>query len=189
MSSSSRPSRIRLLASATAFCNAFASQAPIDEILSHFSTTHGVSAKEHGLPLLAPFLGRLFSGLRGGPTSVEAYFKLLQKYIRYEDMSFGEWVVDNEAMKVSCKGRAKFIWAEGNGEGQSWEEQFAYILDFDQDAKVTDYQVWADSGAAYLAYTGVLKQKLKVCSFSGWEICMRLTPYPRQEFENEGSNV
>ena len=160
-SSSGSLTRSRLLTAASAFCNAFASQAPIDEILSHFSTTHAVSAREHGLPLLAPFLGRQFSGLRG-PNSVEAYFQLLQKYLKYEDMSFGHWVIDSEAARVSCQGRAKFIWAEGGGEGQYWEEQFAYILDFDQDGKVTDYQVWADSGAAYLARTAILKETLKV---------------------------
>ncbi|TCD71858.1 60S ribosomal protein L43 [Steccherinum ochraceum] len=154
-------SRAQLLASATALCNAFASQAPVDDILAHFSSTHAVSAREHGLPLLAPFLGRPFSGLRGGPSSVEAYFKLLQKYLRYEDMSFGEWIVDTEARKVSCKGKAKFVWTEGVGDGQSWDEQFAYFLDFDQDGKVTDYQVFADSGAAYLAWTGRLKEKQK----------------------------
>lgn len=177
--------RAQLLASASAFCNAFASQAPVDEILTHFSQSHLVSAREHGLPLLAPFLGRQFSGLNGSPTSVEAYFKLLQKYIRYEDMSFGEWVVDSEARKVSCKGKARFVWTEGVGDGQWWDEQFAYILDFDQEGKVTDYQVWADSGAAYLAWTGKLKQRQKVhlspsMVFVG---CSSLTPIFRQEFE------
>jgi len=151
--------RARLLTAASTFCNAFASQAPIDEILTHFSSTHVVSAREHGLPLLAPFLGRQFFGLKGGINSVETYFKLLQKHLKYEDMSFGEWVVDSEARRVSCKGKAKFIWIEGSGEGQSWDESFAYLLDFDQDAKITDYQVWADSGAAYLASKGQLREK------------------------------
>ena len=50
---------------------------------------------------------------------------------------------------------------EGEGKGQSWDEEFAYILDFDQSAKVTDYQVWADSGAAYLARRGELKQVIE----------------------------
>lgn len=68
----------------------------------------------------------------------------------------GEWVVDPEARRVSVKGRAKFTWVEGEGKGNWWNEQFAYILDFDDEGKVTDYQVWADSGAAYLARTGQL---------------------------------
>ncbi|KAH8093294.1 hypothetical protein BXZ70DRAFT_874842, partial [Cristinia sonorae] len=149
--------RTRLLRAATEFCNSFASQAPIESILAHFSTTHAVSATEHGLPFLAPFLGRPFHRLTGH-NSLETYFKLLQKHIKYEDMSFGEWIVDTEAMRVSCVGHAKFIWSEGEGEGQSWDEQFVYMLDFDQDNKITDYQVWADSGAAYLASTGKLKE-------------------------------
>ncbi|KAI0073504.1 hypothetical protein K474DRAFT_1710635 [Panus rudis PR-1116 ss-1] len=154
------PSRSQLLASAQALCNAFASKAPIPELLAHFSHTHAVSAREHGLPFLAPFLGRTFTGLTGD-NSIESYFSLLQKYLTYEDMSFGSWVVDQEARKVSCKGQARFRWIEGQGEGHAWNEYFAYILDFDQDAKVTDYQVWADSGAAYLARTGKLNDVRK----------------------------
>ena len=57
---------------------------------------------------------------------------------------------------MSVKGRARFQWIEGVGEGNWWNETFAYVLDFDDEAKVTDYQVWADSGAAYLAWTGKL---------------------------------
>jgi len=49
---------------------------------------------------------------------------------------------------VSVKGRAKFTWIET---GQIWDETFTYSLDFDDESKITDYQVWADSGAAYLA--------------------------------------
>lgn len=36
------------------------------------------------------------------------------------------------------------------------------MLDFDDEGKVTDYQVWADSGAAYLASKGQLDQSRKV---------------------------
>ena len=154
------PTRDELLKSAQALCDAFASKSDIDTLLTHFSSTHQISAFEHGLPLLAPFLGRQFLG-RAGATSVPAYFQLLQQYLTYDDMSFGTWVVDPVAQRVSVKGRATFTWIEGEGKGQSWDEQFAYILDFDQDAKVTDYQVWADSGAAYLARRGELKQLIE----------------------------
>ena len=154
--------RLQLLDSATALCNDFASSAPLDQILSHFSSTHLVTAREHGLPFLAPFLGRTFSGLRG-PNSVETYFNLLKKHLTYENMSFTEWVVDSESRKVSCKGQARFKWLDGETSGQAWNEYFVYVLDFDQDAKVTDYQVWADSGAAYLARVGKLDESRKVC--------------------------
>ncbi|KAI0372710.1 hypothetical protein BV20DRAFT_963776 [Pilatotrama ljubarskyi] len=156
----STPDRKQLLQSAQALCSAFASKADINTLLSHFSSTHQISAFEHGLPVLAPFLGRPFSG-RSGPNSVAAYFELLQKHLTYEDMSFSEWVVDADAGKVSVKGSAKFTWTEGEGKGQSWDEEFVYVLDFDQDAKVTDYQVWADSGAAYLARRGQLRQVIE----------------------------
>jgi len=154
------PTRSQLLASAQAFCSAFAHKADLDTIISHFSTTHQISAIEHGEPLLAPFLGRPFSG-HTGDRSVPAYFTLLQKYLAYDDMSFGEWVVDAEARKVCTKGAATFTWAEGPGKGQSWDERFVYVLDFDDECKVTDYQVWADSGAAYLASRGELDDRRK----------------------------
>lgn len=153
--------RNQLLESAKALCDDFASSAPLDQILSHFSKTHLVTAREHGLPFLAPFLGRQFSGHKG-PNSLETYFGLLQKHLTFENMSFTEWVVDTEARRVSCRGQARFKWIEGAGDGQCWNEYFAYILDFDQDAKVTDYQVWADTGAAYLAMVGKLDDLRKV---------------------------
>ncbi|KAI0741567.1 hypothetical protein C8Q80DRAFT_1109695 [Daedaleopsis nitida] len=156
-SARSEPTRAQLLAAAQALCNAFANKADTDTLLSHFSSSHQISAFEHGLPALAPFLGRAFTG-RAGPASVAAYFRLLQQHLTYDDMSFGTWVVDADAQRVSVKGHARFTWAEGAGKGQCWDEHFAYILDFDQDAKVTDYQVWADSGAAYLARRGELSQ-------------------------------
>ncbi|KAI8974522.1 hypothetical protein BD414DRAFT_517502 [Trametes punicea] len=152
--------RAQLLQSAQALCDAFASKADIKTLLSHFSSTHQISAVEHGLSVLAPFLGRRFIG-RSGKSSVAAYFELLQQHLTYDDMSFGEWVVDEVARKVSVRGSAKFTWIEGKGKGQSWEEDFVYVLDFDQAAKVTDYQVWADSGAAYLARVGELSQLIE----------------------------
>ncbi len=78
--------RKQLQVSAQALCNDFANKSPLESLLSHFSTTHQVSAKEHGLQLLAPFLGRMFTGRSG----LEEYFSLLQKYLTYENMSFGE---------------------------------------------------------------------------------------------------
>ncbi|OCH87390.1 hypothetical protein OBBRIDRAFT_837434 [Obba rivulosa] len=154
------PTRSHLLASAQALCDAFATKADVETLLSHFSSTHQISAIEHGLPLAAPFLGRRFTG-RTGPTSVPVYFQLLSKYLTYDSMSFSEWVVDTHAGKVSVKGAAKFTWTEGKGDGQSWDEEFVYVLDFDEECKVTDYQVWADSGAAYLAHRGELADKVK----------------------------
>ena len=158
--------RSDLLEAAQSLCTAFADKEPLDELLSHFSTTHQVSAHEHGLALLAPFLGRTFTGLHG-PDSVEAYFMLLQDYLTYDHMSFSEWTVDLQARKVCTKGKARFTWTQGDGKGQWWDEQFVYILDFDEEGKVTDYQVWADSGAAYLAMRGELNSKREVRSRSG----------------------
>ncbi len=114
------PTRSQLLASASALCSDFAAKAPLPDLLSHFSTTHQVSAREHGLSLFAPFLGQTFTGLKG-EKSIEAYFQLLQNYLTYEEMSFGEWTIDEVTRKVCVKGKARFKWVEGAGEGQWWD--------------------------------------------------------------------
>ena len=155
MFASSPPSRTQLLQSAQALCNAFAAKADVDTLLSHFSSTHQITAIEHGLPYLAPYFDRPFTG-RTGPTSVAAYLNLLQEHLTYDTMTFSSWIVDDEAQRVACKGRARFTWISGDVKGQTWEEEFACILDFDQSAKVTDYQVFADTGAAYLGRRGEL---------------------------------
>lgn len=120
-------------------------------LLSHFSSSP--RAIEHGHPALAPFLGREFVGLDG----VADYFKLIQQHLRFDNMGFSEWVVDAHAMRVAVKGTARFTWTET---GEAWDEVFAYVLDMveeeDGGVKVGRYQVWADSGAAYLARKGKL---------------------------------
>lgn len=153
--------RPQLLASAQALCADFANKAPLQTLLSHFSTTFQVSAHEHGLPFLAPFLGRTFPGLTG-PRSVQDYFTTIQKLLSYENMSFSDWTVDAETQRACTRGKARFTWLEGKGKGQWWDEEFVYMLDFDNEGKVTDYQVWADSGAAYLAMNGELNAKREV---------------------------
>ncbi|EGN96790.1 hypothetical protein SERLA73DRAFT_184950 [Serpula lacrymans var. lacrymans S7.3] len=142
-------SRVELLHAAQALCDDFASKKDIDTLLSHFSTTHQCTLVEHGEPFLAPFLGRPFNGISGALM----YFDLINKHLSYENMRFSEYVVDVEARKVSVKGKAKFTWIETD---ESWDETFAYMLDSDDELKITDYQVWADSGAAYLASKGEL---------------------------------
>ncbi|PCH44342.1 hypothetical protein WOLCODRAFT_144932 [Wolfiporia cocos MD-104 SS10] len=154
------PTRDQLLTTARALCAAFASAAPVPTLLSHFSATYQISAREHGLPLLAPFLGRTFAG-RSGPNSVQAYFELLRQHLTFRNMEFVGWTVDAEASRVCVRGHATFEWTEGEGKGQVWNEVFVYMLDFDEGARVTDYQVWADSGAAYLARRGTLLQQRK----------------------------
>ncbi|KIW58537.1 hypothetical protein PV05_03047 [Exophiala xenobiotica] len=128
-------SRQDLLSAAEAFCNTFAEQKPPEEIFSHFSSAKDVLAVEHGLPQLAPFLGREFRGQDG----IREYFQLLSSNLKYENMHFGNFVVDAEVSK-------------------GWDEVFTYVLEFDPDNKVKVYEIWADSGAAYLASKGQLEQ-------------------------------
>ncbi|KAI0024733.1 hypothetical protein F4780DRAFT_775669 [Xylariomycetidae sp. FL0641] len=116
-------------------------------------------AHEHGLPQLAPFLGRDYRGRTG----VKAYFEKLAAHLQYEDMRFAEFVVDAAAAKVACRGSARFTWKEN---GLAWDETFAYVLKFKEEGeegakawKVARYEVWADSGAAYLARMGQLEGK------------------------------
>ncbi|KAI1267431.1 transcription elongation factor S-II [Xylariaceae sp. FL1019] len=181
------PTREELLQAATSFCDSFAQKKPLEEILSHFpspssrtsQTPHSQSnnnenqaqkrneiiVHEHGLPELAPFLGRDFTGLAGA----REYFEIVGQCLEYEDMRFVEYIVDpnprtetnegsgedrvNGGGKVVVRGKARFTWKETK---QSWDETFVYILCFDDSAKVTKYEVWADSGAAYLARRGAL---------------------------------
>ncbi|KAI0343063.1 hypothetical protein BDW22DRAFT_1329429 [Trametopsis cervina] len=152
--SSSTTTRDSLHAAATSLCASFASHAPLPVLLAHFSSTHALSAHEHGLPQLAPFVGRTFEGRAG----LEEYFGLLQKHLTYEDMVFDSWTIDASARKVSVRGSARFHWTEGAGAGQWWDERFVHMLDFDDECKITDYQVWADTGAAYLARMGRLDE-------------------------------
>jgi hypothetical protein len=114
---------------------------------------------EHGLPVLAPFLGRTFTGTDG----VGRYFELISDLLTFENMSFDgedEWIVDTVSMSVSLRGRARFAWKET---GEGWDETFCYRIGLAEDQgegggglKVQEYRVWADTGAAYLARTGQL---------------------------------
>ncbi|XXG96642.1 hypothetical protein Hte_002930 [Hypoxylon texense] len=145
--------RADLLAAATAFCESFAQKQPPDEILSHFSTstTDDIVAFEHGLKELAPFLGREFRGRDG----VREYFEIISSCLRYDGMRFADYVVDAAEDRVAVRGAARFTWT---ATGESWDEVFAYALRFDEQRKVVRYEVWADSGAAYLASQGRLKE-------------------------------
>jgi hypothetical protein len=142
--------REALLHAAANFCNAFACQYATDAILGHFSTTAEPVALEHRLPQVAPYLDRPFRDL----AAVKEYFGLLGEHLSYKDMYFVDYVVDVETMKVSARGTANFTWKKT---GQSWDEVFTYVMGFDEERMVKSYEVWADSGACYLASQGKLK--------------------------------
>jgi hypothetical protein len=91
---------------------------------------------------------------------VRDYFKLPQEHLSYQNMSFPDTEVfaDVQAMKVGVKGKAEFTWLST---GQSWNGTFSYIISFDSECKITSYEVWADSGAAYLTSTGKLDRARK----------------------------
>ena len=69
-------------------------------------------------------------------------------------MHFSNYVVDTRQGKVSVRGESRFTWTTTK---QGWDEVFTYALDFDEELKVKVYEVWADSGAAYLASRGELE--------------------------------
>ncbi|XP_006459957.1 hypothetical protein AGABI2DRAFT_202473 [Agaricus bisporus var. bisporus H97] len=143
--------RQKLVQATQRFCDAFADKADISAILSHFSKKENINAYEHGNQALAPFLGRFFEGMEG----VRTYFEIIGSLLAYEDIRFGVFIVDAEERKVAVRGWGEFTWLET---GESWHEVFAYMLDFDEEEKIKRYQVWADSGAAYLARIGKLKE-------------------------------
>ncbi|CAJ1361838.1 unnamed protein product, partial [Effrenium voratum] len=136
--------RAALLERATELCEAFAQRKSLEEVLCHFS--EDVLCLEHGLPELAPFLGRPFRGHAGA----RRYFELLAELLGFTDMAFSDYVVDVEACQVSVRGKAKFTWLST---GKSWDEVFMYRLKMDDANLISAYEVWADSGAAYLART------------------------------------
>ncbi|KAH8113523.1 hypothetical protein DFH11DRAFT_305569 [Phellopilus nigrolimitatus] len=138
-----------LLTAARSFCDAFACQKPFGDILDHFSSSDNIVCVEHGLQQLAPFLGRPFAGLDGA----KEYFTVIADLLSYEEMRFSHFVVDTENLKVSVRGHAVFTW---KSTGNSWPEVFTYMLEFDDQLKVKVYEVWADTGAAYLASRGEL---------------------------------
>ncbi|KAI6041287.1 hypothetical protein EDC04DRAFT_3139834 [Pisolithus marmoratus] len=144
-------SRQQLLDAAKALCSDFAQKENLDTLLSHFSVTEECIAQEHGLRAVAPFVGRTFRGLEG----IRNYFSLVSSCLTYENMTFGDYFVDTEVRKVSVTGQATFTW---KGTNESWDETFAYVLDFDQENKVHRYQVWSDTAAAYLAGKGGLTE-------------------------------
>ena len=84
-----------------------------------------------------------------------------------------QWIVDTETMAISIRGSARFTW---KSTGQGWDETFCYRIGMAEDLpeeqngdggilgggekgklKVQEYIVWSDTGAAYLARTGKLK--------------------------------
>jgi hypothetical protein len=150
MQNTKTTTRDQLLAAAQSFCTSFAQKAPPEIIFSHFSTSPNVLALEHGLPRLAPFLGREFRGHDG----LRGYFDLLAEFLSYENMSFSNYLIDSDQSKVSVRGEARFTWTSTK---QSWDEVFTYVLAFDEKYKVNVYEVWADSGAAFLASKGQLQ--------------------------------
>ncbi|EKV19042.1 Transcription elongation factor, TFIIS/CRSP70, N-terminal, sub-type [Penicillium digitatum] len=129
------------------------------DLLSTFTTLPKPLVHEHGLPQLVPFLGRPFTGQDG----IETYFKLISTLLSIKNMVFEpeeNWVVDASCMAVSLCGSATFVWKETQ---QAWDETFVYRIKLTVDSgsaegrlAVCEYQVWADTGAAYLARLGRL---------------------------------
>ncbi|KAJ5372753.1 hypothetical protein N7517_004759 [Penicillium concentricum] len=130
-----------------------------NKLLSTFTTSPKPLAQEHGLPQLAPFLGRPFTGQDG----VATYFELITSLLSIKNMVFEpeeSWVVDESCMAVSLRGTATFGWKETR---QAWDETFVYRMKLAVDSgsvegrlAVCEYHVWADTGAAYLARLGRL---------------------------------
>lgn len=140
---------------------------PITALLATFTTQPPPIIHEHGLPQLAPFLGRTFTGTDG----IARYFELLTEYLSITNMTFEPeelWLVDESNMTISLRGTATFTWKSTR---QGWDETFVYRIALAEEMsgdengdssggkkglKVCEYRVWADTGAAYLAKLGRL---------------------------------
>lgn len=150
-----------LKSAAEALCTDFSAGKDAPNILSHFSTHESPIAIEYGLPCLAPFLGREFRGT----DEVKQYFELISEQLSFRNMEFDEYVVDTQQLKVSVKGKARFIWIST---GDAWNETFTYTLDFVKDdggvLKIRRYQVWADTGAGEYLALSIAMSCFSVCT-------------------------
>ncbi|KAL6233982.1 hypothetical protein BDW75DRAFT_175833 [Aspergillus navahoensis] len=149
--------RITLKNATQSLLDAFSTSSDLPTILNTFTTIPPPTAHEHGLPQLAPFLGRTFTGR----DQVGEYFTLLNEHLRIESMKFDdekEWAIDLETGVVCLKGYARFVSKESK---EGWDEVFIYRIglvdDEEKEVKIGSYEVWADTGAAYLAAKGKLK--------------------------------
>ena len=105
--------RQSLLLKTRAFCEAFADKiAPNTIISTYFSSSPDILVYEHGLPQLAPFLGREFRGQAG----LQSYFDLISSTLSYENMAFSHLFVDPEVSKVSVRGASEVYVAEYGAE-------------------------------------------------------------------------
>ncbi|KAK3938377.1 hypothetical protein QBC46DRAFT_167723 [Diplogelasinospora grovesii] len=154
--------RQQLFREARAFCDSFAAHASPDEMIAkHFSAKflpyrNDISVLEHGVPQIAPFVGRKFQGKSG----VRKYFETVSQYLTYDNVSFldSDFMVDPQTYKVAVRGKGRFTW---KSTGQSWIESIHYQLSFAELEigclmRLVSYEVWADTGAAYLASKGLL---------------------------------
>ncbi|KAL4923508.1 uncharacterized protein BDV17DRAFT_296290 [Aspergillus undulatus] len=143
--------------------NAFSSGADTPTLLSTFTANPAPQILEHGLRQLAPFLDRPFTG----QSEVKQYFTILNEHLGIESVDLDDesfWVVDTETMVVCLRGNARFV---SKRTGQKWDEVFIYRIEIAEEGKedaegraelkVRKYEVWADTGAAYLAMRGELE--------------------------------
>lgn len=99
---------------------------------------------------------------------MKRYFEILGETLSIEKMEFEDekgWVVDCEGFTVSLRGEARFGWKGMTG--QVWDETFIYRIalvrvgEGSDEFRVSEYRVWADTGAAYLARTGRLREVIE----------------------------
>ncbi|KAK5079594.1 hypothetical protein LTR70_009275 [Exophiala xenobiotica] len=141
--------RQHLIRAAQSSIQALAEKKPPDVIFSFFPAH--IIIHEHGLQQLAPFLGREYRGIQGA----EEYFTVLASTIALENGRLVGTFADPEELKVSVKGEATFTWTST---GQSWDEVWTSLLEFDHEYKIKMYEIWASPGAAYLASKGLLNR-------------------------------
>ena len=88
-------------------------KAPVDEYLEHFAPdSDNVSAVEHGLTAIAPFMGKDFEGRSG----VREYFGWKREIVKTISLRFDEYCVDAELGVVNVRCRGKYMWRETQNE-------------------------------------------------------------------------
>ena len=143
--------RLKLLEAAESFL--FTSRPRIKtalvKALIYYTSEEPVFVHDDAVPQLAPFLGRDFAGVH----DVREHFATILSSTAYGRMTFSNYIADTSTRQVSVRGEAVFT---SKIPGESWNEIFTYVLDFDDEGRVKRYQIWADTGPAFIASRSVL---------------------------------
>lgn len=132
------PSQQQLLAAASSFLVALASNTHPLALLTHFSTTNPVSVQHY--PATCP---NPRGSLLRGTNAVRSYFDLLATHWTRSALQQHSFTADVPERTVVLVASVVWTWKRS---GRSWVEDFTCTLVFDDAAKIVSLTVRTDSG-------------------------------------------